>query len=87
MAIRYSLSSLQSTDLELIFLDDSLLNVLFNFSDYGQHGDVCFACTSGCRNQQVLIGVVSSIKNYGLDTIQMFHSFKSNLANLKMSKD
>ena len=70
--------------LELVPLDDALFDVLLDFPDDRQHGDVCFSGTGWSRDQQVLVGVVRRVEHDRLDAVQLFHSFESDLIDLEI---
>ena len=74
--------SRSETHLELILLDDALRQVLLQFMQDSQHSDVGFSSSSGCADQQVLIGIVCRIKHHRLDTVQLFCAFESKPGNL-----
>lgn len=56
--------------LKLVLADDSpRLQVLTDLVEDGEHGDVGFASTGGCADEQVFIGVVSCLEHYRLDSV------------------
>ena len=72
----------EKTNLELVLLNDPLFYVLLDFPNDRQHGDVSFASSGGRANEEVLVCVVRSLKNYRLDPVQMLHPTKRHLTNL-----
>lgn len=73
--------------LKLVLADDSpRLQVLTDLVEDGEHGDVGFASTGGCADEQVFIGVVSCLEHYRLDSVQPFHALEHQLANLQTCK-
>ena len=77
-----SLASRLPSHLECILLDDSLLNVLLQFMQDSQHGDVGLPGSSWCTNQKVLVAVVGRLKDHRLDAVQIARSLEGNLTNL-----
>ena len=69
--------------LEPVLLDDALLYVLLDLPDDGQHGNIGLAGASRRTYQQILIGVVRSIKHNRLNPVQLFGSLEGCLPNLQ----
>lgn len=73
--------------LKIILFNDTLLNILANYMQDSQHGNVRFAGSSRCTDEHVFICVISRFKNYGLDTVQSFQALEDQLSNLMKEKD
>ena len=66
----FTLMSIEKTKyLKLIFLDDSLVDVLLDLVKNGQHGDVCLASSRRRTDQQVLVCFVCRLEHHRLDTV------------------
>lgn len=76
-------SGLLISYLKFILFDNTLLKMLANFMQNCKHRNVGLSSSSRGTNQHVLIGVVGSLKDNWLDSIESPHSFKSQLPNLK----
>ncbi len=77
-----------SVYLKLILADDSpRLQVLAYLVYDGEHGDVGFAGTGGGTDEQVFIGIVSSLEHYRLNSVQLLHALEHQLANLQTHKE
>lgn len=72
-----------ASHLEFIFLNDATgLQVLTDFMENGQHGDVGLASTGWSTDEEVLIGVVGRLEHYGLNPVQALHALEHQLPNL-----
>lgn len=70
--------------LEFIFQDHALYHILFHFPQYGSHSNIRFASPSWGTDEEIFICIVSCLEHYRLNTVQLFHSFETNLSNLRM---
>ena len=72
-----------STHLKFILHDHALFDVLFHLSQYGCHSNICLPRPSGCADQKIFICVICCVKHNRLDTIELLHTFETNLSNLR----
>ena len=72
-----------STHLKFILHDHTLFDILFHFSQYGCHSNICLPRPSGCADQKIFICVIGCVKHDRLDTIELLHTFETNLSNLR----
>ena len=66
----------KKTDFKLIFAEDSVFDILFDFVHDSQHGDVGLAGSSRGTDQHIFIGPVRSFKNNTLNSIKKKIIFK-----------
>lgn len=72
----------EDSDLELILLDDPLGDVLFDFVHHRQHGDVGLPGSGRGTDQEVLVALVGSLKDDGLNAVEGPHAIERHLPNL-----